>query len=246
MGLLGQSELDSTTLFKNLRAACESGWDFSSRWMNYDATMANIHTTEIVPVDLNCLLYQLERTLAKAYAGKGRKAEAKAMNDASENRGLAIRKYFWFAEEGFFMDYAFWDQYHTGVHSLATVFPLVVKLASEAQAFSVAERLENEFLKEGGLVTTLNESGQQWDFPNGWAPLQWLAVKGLRNYDLNALADDVAYRWIQTVDQTFQRHGKILEKYNVIDPSLHPAGGEYPTQDGFGWTNGVYMGFMAP
>jgi len=33
----------------------------------------------------------------------------------------------------------------------------------------------------------------------------------------------------------------MLEKYNVIDTTLVAGGGEYPTQDGFGWTNGVYL-----
>lgn len=246
VNMLKESELDTVMFYRNIRAACESGWDFSSRWLPYTMEMANIHTTEIAPIDLNCLLYHLETMIAKGYKEKGDAKKALQYTNASEDRKLAIQKYFWFGEEGFFMDYSYWDEYHTGIHSLAGVYPLVFGIANDIQALSISDRLENEFLKEGGLVTTLNETGEQWDSPNGWAPLQWMAVKGLRNYDLNALADIVTYRWIQTVQNTFKQRGKILEKYNVVDPSIPPTGGEYPSQDGFGWTNGVYLKMMSP
>lgn len=239
--LRGESEMDSAMFYENIRAACESGWDFSSRWFNYDFKLANLHTTEIAPIDLNCLLYKLETTIAAAYKEQGNAKKSMEYINASENRKLAINKYFWFSEEGFYMDYSFWDEYHTGVHSLAGVFPLFFGIATEDEAFSIADRLESEFLKDGGLVTTLNDTGQQWDSPNGWAPLQWIAIQGLRSYDMNALADDVSYRWCTMVEETFKRRGKILEKYNVVEPEVPPKGGEYPSQDGFGWTNGVYL-----
>ena len=94
-------------------------------------------------------------------------------------------------------------------------------------------------LKPGGLVTTLNETGQQWDAPNGWPPLQWIAIKGLREYSINSLADIIKDRWLTLNKNVYKRTGKMLEKYNVEDTTLFGGGGEYPLQDGFGWTNGV-------
>ena len=99
------------------------------------------------------------------------------------------------------------------------------------------------FLKEGGLVTTLEHTGQQWDAPNGWAPLQWLAVNGLLNYGYGQEAKEIMRGWLALNEQVYANTGKMMEKYNVEDLSLPSGGGEYPTQDGFGWTNGVALGF---
>ena len=96
----------------------------------------------------------------------------------------------------------------------------------------------------GGVVTTLKQTGQQWDAPNGWAPLQWMTVMGLENYGYNALAVDIAGRWIRLNTAVFERSGKLMEKYNVEDTSLLAGGGEYEGQDGFGWTNGVLLALI--
>jgi alpha,alpha-trehalase len=118
---------------------------------------------------------------------------------------------------------------------------LFFKIADSTQAAKVAWLLERKFLKEGGLVTTLTATGEQWDYPNGWAPLQWMAFKGLKNYGYHELADKIARRWLRLNQQVYHKTGKMMEKYNVTDTTLLSGGGEYPTQDGFGWTNGVYL-----
>ena len=105
-------------------------------------------------------------------------------------------------------------------------------------------QLEKRFLFDGGLTTTLINSGQQWDAPNGWAPLHWMAVIGLENYGHTALAEKIARRWIKLNKDVFKRTGKLMEKYNVIDTSLEAGGGEYEGQDGFGWTNGVLLAMI--
>jgi alpha,alpha-trehalase len=99
-------------------------------------------------------------------------------------------------------------------------------------------------LAPGGLRTTLARTGQQWDAPNGWAPLQWVAVAGLARYGEDATAHDVARRWIGTVDRGFRESGKLVEKYDV-EERRPGGGGEYPLQDGFGWTNGVTSALLA-
>jgi len=121
---------------------------------------------------------------------------------------------------------------------------LFFNIATHEQAHKVADCLATNFLKDGGLLTTLHTSGQQWDAPNGWAPLHYIAIKGLENYGLSALAETIAGRWIALNKTVFARTGKLMEKYNVMDTNLEAGGGEYPGQDGFGWTNGVLLNLM--
>src|SRR5207247_1528992 len=97
------------------------------------------------------------------------------------------------------------------------------------------------FLKPGGFVPTLISSGQQWDAPNGWAPLEWLAIEGVRRYGRADLADAARARWLALNRRTYRATGKMTEKYDVVDLLRRAGGGEYPTQDGFGWTNGVAL-----
>ncbi|WP_259412050.1 alpha,alpha-trehalase [Coxiella burnetii] len=105
--------------------------------------------------------------------------------------------------------------------------------------------MNKRFFYPGGLVTTLDESAQQWDKPNGWAPLHWIAIKGLLNYGYETEAKIITERWLALNRQVFQRTGKMMEKYNVCAPHLKAGGGEYPLQDGFGWTNGIAVALNA-
>jgi alpha,alpha-trehalase len=228
-------------LFRDIRAACESGWDFSSRWFRDPQDLSTIHTTEIIPVDLNALLYNLESTLAKAYAASENMKKAAAIQKRANDRKAAVLKYCWNEEKGYFMDYDFVKGEHTAVPSLAGVYPLYFKMATPDQIAGVAKMIEAEFLKPGGLISTLNITGQQWDAPNGWAPLQWLTIKGLRNYGQNDLANTIKERWVNLNKKVYKNTGKMVEKYNVMDLTLEAGGGEYPVQDGFGWTNGVLL-----
>ena len=231
-------------VYRDLRAAAASGWDFSSRWLTDKDKLETIRTTAIIPPDLNALLYNLEKTIAEAYYAKGDSANAKFYADLAGRRLRTYQKYCWDASKGCFMDYDFPAKKFTSTYSLATVYPLFFKMATPEQAKSVAAMLERDFLKPGGLITTLNETGQQWDAPNGWAPLQWLAIQGLRNYGYNDLADKIKQYWVALNNKVYKNTAKMVEKYNVSDLTLKAGGGEYPVQDGFGWTNGVLLRLM--
>jgi alpha,alpha-trehalase len=183
----------------------------------------------------------LELILAEAYQAYGKLEAAARILQAAEKRRAAIREYCWDEATGFFRDYNFKTQAFTPTLSLAGVFPLYFGVATEEQAAGVASVLRSEFLQPGGLLTTLNDTGQQWDAPNGWAPLQAVAVDGLEAYGQKALAGEVAHRWIDLNTRVYKATGKMVEKYNVVDMSLLSGGGEYPVQDGFGWTNGVFL-----
>ncbi|GAB2889107.1 alpha,alpha-trehalase TreA [Paraburkholderia jirisanensis] len=234
-------------LWRNLRAAGETGWDFSSRWFADGSTLGSIEVTSLVPVDLNALLADLERTLGKAYRLQGNAGEAERFEQRAATRAAAIRRVLWDAQLNAFGDYDFDAQRLTHRLSAATVYPLYFGIATRAQANAVAATVRAKLLRAGGLATTTVQTGQQWDEPNGWAPLQYLAVLGLRRYGQSALAGQIATRWIQTNVAYYQRTGKLVEKYDVDAKAGTTAagGGEYPLQDGFGWTNGVLRSLMA-
>ena len=228
-------------VYTNLRAGAESGWDFSSRWFADTMHLNTIETIDIIPVDLNCLLYAYEKVLEKA--AKVMKVQGDWINGRAERRKEAILQYCWNAELNYFFDYDFKEKTTTNKWSAAGLMPLFAGIATEEQAKAVQQHVQEKFLKDGGVVTTLYHTGQQWDAPNGWAPLQFIAVKGLMNYGHNDLAKTIAERWMSVNEKVFKATGKMMEKYNVENISLESGGGEYPTQDGFGWTNGVYLKF---
>jgi alpha,alpha-trehalase len=237
--------IDSDKLYLDLRAGAESGWDFSSRWFTDPDDIRTIHTTDIIPIDLNCLLYHLEVTIADTYQTMFQPLLARRYRNLAERRRAAIQKYMWDEREQFFMDYNFRVYRHTGRVTIAGAFALYCKVATKAQADQMAVRIEKDFLKEGGLVTTLIDSGQQWDSPNGWAPMQWITIQGLREYGHHELADKIKKAWLKTCINIYEKEGKLVEKYNVVRPQKHGGGGEYALQDGFGWTNGVLAALLA-
>jgi alpha,alpha-trehalase len=239
-----QSLQTAKELFRNLRAGAESGWDFSCRWFKDTRSFASIHTTDIVPVDLNCLLLHLEQTIADAYALEKRDDIARTYRSLAAKRKLAIQEYCWNYDKGFYFDFDITEGRQKKQGTLATMFPLFSKIATNEQAGLVAAVIKEKFLKAGGVVSTLETTGQQWDAPNGWAPLQWITIIGLENYGYSELANTIASRWIQLNTDVFRRTGKLMEKYNVIDTALEAGGGEYPGQDGFGWTNGVLLALI--
>ncbi len=228
--------------YRNVRAAAASGWDFSSRWFEPGQGLGTIRTTHLVPVDLNCLLLTLEQTLGLAARQAGDSTEAPRYRQLVQRRAAAIRRYCWDAQVGFYTDYDLDKRQPTPARTLAAVFPLAFGVATPAQAGQVAQHLRQEFLRPGGLLTTPVHSGQQWDAPNAWAPLEYLAIVGLRRYGQQALADTIADRWARLNVRGFVQTGKLLEKYNVeATGTAAGGGGEYPLQDGFGWTNGVLL-----
>ena len=236
-------------LYRNIRAAAESGWDFSSRWMRDPSDLRTLETTDLIPVDLNSLLYHAERTIAALRLKRGQPGDAQVaarFTAAANARQRALLAAAYDPTEGFFFDV----RWRTGERvtdrpTLAAAAPLYFGLATPEQGRAVAARLGRDFLKPGGFVTTLTASGQQWDAPNGWPPLQWLSGQAVRAYGRADIADDARNRWLALNRRTYRVTGKMTEKYDVSDMSKRAGGGEYPNQDGFGWTNGVAQAMAA-
>lgn len=239
-----QAEAKNPEVYRDIRSAAESGWDFSSRWLADGMQLKTIQTTQIVPVDLNCLLYNLELTLQKCYTLQHNVAKEKEYQALALKRKASIQKYFWSPKYSWFTDYNLKTKKQSSIPSLAGMFPLSFNLADQKQAKLVKNILQQKFLKAGGLVSTPLNTHQQWDAPNGWAPLQWMAITGLGNYGFHTLEKQISVRWINLNTSVYQRTGKLMEKYNVVDLQLKAGGGEYASQDGFGWTNGVLISLM--
>ncbi|MBT0727898.1 alpha,alpha-trehalase TreF [Rosenbergiella australiborealis] len=226
-------------VFRDLRAGAASGWDYSSRWLRDPTRLASIRTTQYIPIDLNALLYKLEVTIATLAEKAGETLTARAWEKKAKERLTAINRWLWDEENGVFRDYD-WCRQQFGLFSAAAPVTLFTGLATPEQAARIAQQINEQLLAPGGLLTTTIESGEQWDKPNAWAPLQWMAIQGLKKYGHFDLAEEIAIRWLTTVNKVFKENHKLVEKYNVMNESnAHGGGGEYPLQDGFGWTNGV-------
>jgi len=236
-------------MYRNLRATAESGWDFSSRWMRDTTDLRSLETIDLAPVDLNSLLYNQERTIAalrRFRNAAGDAAVATRYDGLAEDRKRALLAASYDPAGGFFFDV----RWKTGERvtdrpSLAAAEPLYFGIATPAQGQATAARLARDFLKPGGLVTTLINTGQQWDAPNGWPPLEWLAMEGVRRYGRGDVADLARDRWLALNRRVYKQTGKMTEKYDVMDLQRGAGGGEYPNQDGFGWSNGVALALSA-
>ena len=230
---------------RDLRAAAASGWDFSSRWFADKKTIGSIQTTNIIPVDLNCLLYKLELVIARGKLLVHNDSSVAIFRKKASDRLNAIDKYCWNKNITFYTDYNFVTQKQSALVTPAGMYPFCFFNQKPDYMSLLARRIsvvvKAKLLKDGGIVTSENNTGQQWDAPNGWAPLQWMTIWGLDKCGQKELARDIAERWLKLNVDVFNRTGKLMEKYNVVDTKTEAGGGEYPSQDGFGWTNGVFL-----
>ncbi|MET0330168.1 MAG: alpha,alpha-trehalase TreF [Dyella sp.] len=237
-----RSNRPAAEVYRDLRAGAASGWDYSSRWLEAGGDLSSIRTTAIVPIDLNSLLHKLETQIALLSHASGDVLCAEQFQQRAHARKQAIDRYLWNAAQGIFVDYDWQHQRQREQLTAAVVLPLYVGVASHEQAHRVGLAMQRRLLAKGGLATTELFSEQQWDQPNGWAPLQWMAIRGLRRYHQPQLAHEIAQRWLETVGNLYERESKLVEKYLLdvaSDGKGGGSGGEYPLQDGFGWTNGV-------
>ena len=233
-----ESGRPAAEVYRSLRAAAESGWDFSSRWLTDGKTLSTIHTVDFVPPDLNSLLVELERAIARGYAAKQDGASSQKWARIAEARARAIRENLWNAKRGVFVDYLWRERRLNDAVTAAAFYPLYFGIATRDQAAATAKTTRLTLLRPEGIVPTTIASGQQWDAPNGWPPLEWIAIRGLARFGENDLSQAIALGWQRENVEGFRKSRKLVEKYDVTGDD-DAKGGEYPTQDGFGWTNGV-------
>jgi alpha,alpha-trehalase len=231
-------------VWRDLRAAAESGWDFSSRWFGDGRTIATIRTTAIVPVDLNALMVELERAIGKGCTLARDQACAAEFDGLARRRVAAIERHLWHPG-GYYTDYDWRLGKLRDGKTAAMLYPLFVGAAPRGHALRTLRTAECALLQPGGLATTTVRTGQQWDAPNGWAPLQWIADQAARRYGRPALAQAIDARFLASVERVYASEHKLVEKYVVDGSGGAGGGGEYPLQDGFGWSNGVALRMMA-
>lgn len=224
-------------------AEAESGWDMTPR---FDRRALNY-----LPIDLNALLYKYETDFARTARILGDTRRAAYWDDAAKVRKDVVDELMWDRLKGLYFDYNYVKKKRGDTASLASYFPLWAGMASEKQAASLVKSLK-KFEHKGGLSTTdalplkqfvLGSIPTQWAYPNGWAPLHFIVVKGLERYGYHKDARRVATKWLKTNLSWFNNEHLFLEKYNVVNPEKPPVKGLYPSQTGFGWTNAVFERF---
>ncbi|OLL27737.1 trehalase [Burkholderia sp. SRS-W-2-2016] len=228
-------------VYRDLRATAESGWDFSSRWFGDNQTLATVRTTSIVPVDLNSLLFHLETTIAHGCTVTRDFGCVARFIGYATRRAQGINRYLW-NSNGYYGDYDWQLGKARDNQTPAMLYPLMAGLAWPDRAWKTAQTAQRVLLKDGGLATSTYATTQQWDAPNGWAPLHWIAIQGLKRYGRDDLARTVGTRFLADVQNVYKTQQKLVEKYVVEGAGEGGGGGgEYPLQDGFGWTNGVTL-----
>ncbi|EHH23488.1 hypothetical protein EGK_06963 [Macaca mulatta] len=257
-------EGDREALWAELKAGAESGWDFSSRWLiggPNPNSLSGIRTSKLVPVDLNAFLCQAEELMSKFYSRLGRalatgsKGSTTPGNDsqATKYRTLraqrlaALNAVLWDEETGAWFDYDLENKKKNQEFYPSNLTPLWAGCFSDpGVADKALKYLEDSRILtyQYGIPTSLQKTGQQWDFPNAWAPLQDLVIRGLAKAPLpraQEVAFQLAQNWIRTNFDVYSQKSAMYEKYDISNGGQPGGGGEYEVQEGFGWTNGVVL-----
>ncbi|XP_053996141.1 trehalase-like [Hylaeus anthracinus] len=244
--------------YNNIKAGAESGWDFSNRWFigrNASETpgLLNISTQDVIPVDLNAILQQNARLLSEFHKILGNIAKSKDFAKVAAQLQQGIDNVLWNKEEGIWLDYDVKNSRPRNTFYPSNLAPLYTRSYNRHKREEIASlavkylRLQNIDSFFGGTPTSLVQTGEQWDFPNAWPPLQSFIVMGLYWTDVKEAMDfasELASRWLSSNYAGYMDTGKMFEKYDSIRPGKGGGGGEYDVQTGFGWTNGVVFEFL--
>ncbi|MCO5609105.1 hypothetical protein L7F22_063327 [Adiantum nelumboides] len=254
-------------LYLDIASAAESGWDFGSRWLRDEENLSTLFTSSILPADLNAYIFQMEMNIAYIAEVLGNQIVAARFSKAAKARRLAINSIMWNDDMGQWFDYKL-DIQHCEVHRNKTIYLWTEDNQRKISSASNFVPLWSGILKPGdprvdkvvdalthsgllfpaGVVTSLKKTGQQWDFPNAWPPLQHMIIEGLifsGSDEGRRLARSIAQGWIQTSYVVFNETGHMLEKYDATVCGGTGGGGEYKLQTGFGWSNGVVLSLLS-
>ncbi|CAH0485294.1 unnamed protein product [Peronospora farinosa] len=244
--------VDKALIYDEIIAAAESGWDFSSRWFGDYSTLETIHTSRVIPVELNSIMHRVELNLAEFHKILGNSVASARFLHAAKIRVAAMDAVLWSESEGCWKDYLLDSREHSKVVSVSNYSPLwggIVDSSDTLRVDKIVASLEKSGLVQiGGVQTTTSVTGQQWDAPNAWPPLQDIIIEGLQTAGTEkarALAKRLVKTWVEAGFVAWQRTGFMFEKYSALQLGGIGGGGEYTTQFGFGWSNGVILTFLA-
>ncbi|XP_067209128.1 trehalase isoform X1 [Linepithema humile] len=243
--------------YAELKTAAESGWDFSSRWFIHEGTnqgnLTNLKTRSIIPVDLNAMIYRNAVLLAKYNRQMGNETKVAYYNDIAEKWKEAVRVVLWHEEVGAWLDYDILNDIKRDYFYPTNILPLWTNCYDASKrgdyVSKVLKYLEKNqiMVNQGGIPTTLEHSGEQWDYPNAWPPLQYFFIMSLNNTGdpwAQRLAYEISQRWVRSNYKAFNETHSMYEKYDATVSGGHGSGGEYEVQLGFGWSNGLVMDLM--
>lgn len=212
----------------------ESGWDFNPRF--------DRRCEDFCPVDLNANLYLYETILADISKVLENGAEA-AWREKAEQRKKLMQEYLWNEEVGCYTDYDFVNKKKGAVVSCATLFPLQAGVATPEQAAKVVAKMKAVLEYNHGLSTCEKRTWKfayQWDYPNGWPPMQGIAIQALDRAGFKADARRIAEKYVRTVIRNYEKTGDLWEKYNVVTGTTEVVD-EYKMPRMVGWTAGVFV-----
>ncbi|CAL4122557.1 unnamed protein product, partial [Meganyctiphanes norvegica] len=253
---------DKELFYQEIRSAAESGWDFSSRWQlegeEHTANLTDTRIKSLVPVCLNSIMGMNANILSKFFKQLDDEENAKKYEDFALNMSKTISRVLWSERDGIWLDYNLETKKLQPGFYPSNFMPLWAEMYGTEreksyileQALAYINRYEIEKFP-GGIPTSLMNSGQQWDLPNGWAPLQHIVVLGFHKAskhhpDAEVKALTLATNWVVNNYNNYKSKTPhvMMEKYDVTSLGVGGGGGEYENQEGFGWSNGVVMKFL--
>ena len=225
--------------YKGDRTMRESGFDPSNRFGPF-----SIDIIHYDPVCLNSLLYMMETDTAEILRIVGRARQARVWTNRAAARRQSINRLMWDEKDGLYYDYNFSRKEVRRYQFVTTFYPLWVGVADKNQAARIVANL-HLFERPGGLLTSTQVTGSQWDAPFGWAPTELIAIQGLRRYGYNKEADRITANFLSLILKEFIQHNTIVEKYDVERRESEVSAGlkfGYKSNEiGFGWTNAVFV-----
>lgn len=237
--------------YNDLIAAAESGWDFSSRWLRDGVDLRTVYTSLVLPVDLNAFMFRMEENLRDFHIALGNRHRARFFDAAATRRAHAIEDVLWNEKEKCWKDYDLERHSHRMIRAASDYSPLWAKAFNMSDTQRVKDVIVSlnvsGLIQSAGVQATTTFTGQQWDAPNAWPPEQDLIIEGLLNLNTpesNAMARDLARRWVHSGFIAWKHTGLMYEKYNATQAGNVGYGGEYFPQFGFGWANGVILKYL--
>jgi len=244
-------------LFTDICAAAESGWDFSSRWLDESNSLSSIRTTKVLPVDLNALLLKSEYLLSEMAKVVGDKEIQGQFSEFYQERLEALDNIFWDDARSKWRDvivdndntpaccgFAREEDYASDWVPLWCMSHLA---DSRTESFTRATAsLKNSKINAvGGIAASSVYTGQQWDWPNVWPPLQYFLAEGFRsmkgNLESMELSDSIEERYLDSCKIAWKARATLPEKFDCEMSGGLGFGGEYECVQGFGWTTGLAL-----
>uniref|UniRef100_A0A915J566 Trehalase n=1 Tax=Romanomermis culicivorax TaxID=13658 RepID=A0A915J566_ROMCU len=249
---INKTESEKPLLYKNIAAAAETGWDFTSRFFEDKLRLSSAVTQRIWPVDLNAYMCQNYFMLSELFKMTGNQKKAAIYEEEYEKMRSLMMTLFYNETVGSWFDYDSQIGQHNTNFYTSNLMPLYANCYTFVED-KMYEKTMKYFENSGadnypnGIPVSLLKTGQQWDLPNMFPNLNHMIIEGFErtgHVGLKQLALKIADELLRDIYLLYQNTSSMYEKYNVEAPQRAGGGGEYDVQVGFGWTNGVVLDLL--